>query len=203
MRHLQTITACSRHHSVANLSPRWRCRGLSVVLYKWPRKPIFFSFLIQSSSVAQSCSTLCDPMNRSTKGLPVHHQLPEFTQPQVHRVGDAIQPSHPLSSLSPPAPNPSQHQFFKLMNSFMAASCPSCGPLGLLRQWAGFSLGEAPGLSCELLPCSTSPPRDQTHTLCPGGSFPTAGPSGKSQPTVFFQKPLTLIKPSTLSEGAL
>ena len=55
-------------------------------------------------------STLCDPMNRSTPGLPVHHQLPEFTQIHVHRVSDAIQPPHPLSSPSPPAPNPSQHQ---------------------------------------------------------------------------------------------
>ena len=65
---------------------------------------------VQFSSVAQSCPTLCDPMNRSTPGLPVHHQLPEFIQTHIHRVGDAIQPSHPLSSLSPPAPNPSQHQ---------------------------------------------------------------------------------------------
>ena len=63
---------------------------------------------VQFSSVAQSCPTLCDPMNPSTPGLPVHHQLPEFTQTHVHRVGDAIQPSHPLSSPSPPAPNPSQ-----------------------------------------------------------------------------------------------
>ena len=61
-------------------------------------------------SVAQSCPTLCDPMNRSTPGLPVHHQLPEFTQTHVHRVSDAIQPFHPLSSPSTPAPNPSQHQ---------------------------------------------------------------------------------------------
>ena len=65
---------------------------------------------VQFSSVAQSCPTLCDPMNRSTPGLPVHHQLPEFTQTHVHRVGDAIQPSHPLLSPSPSAPNPSQHQ---------------------------------------------------------------------------------------------
>ena len=65
---------------------------------------------VQFSSVTQSCPTLCDPMNRSTPGLPVHHQLPEFTQTHGHRVGDAIQPSHPLSSPSPPAPNPSQHQ---------------------------------------------------------------------------------------------
>ena len=62
------------------------------------------------SSVTQSCPTLCEPVNRSTPGLPVHHQLPEFTQTHVHQVGDAIQPSHPLSSPSPPAPNPSQHQ---------------------------------------------------------------------------------------------
>ena len=64
----------------------------------------------QFSSVAQSCSTLCDPMNCSTPGLPVHHQLPEFTQIHVHWVSDAIQPSHPLSSSSPPALNLSQHQ---------------------------------------------------------------------------------------------
>ena len=61
---------------------------------------------VQLNSVAQSCPTLCDPMNRSTPRLPVHHHLPEFTQTHVHRVGDAIQPSHPLSSPSPPAPNP-------------------------------------------------------------------------------------------------
>ena len=66
--------------------------------------------LDQFSSVAQSCPTLCDPMNRSTPGLPAHHQLPEFTQTHVHRVSDAIQPSHSLSSPSPPTPNPSQHQ---------------------------------------------------------------------------------------------
>ena len=65
---------------------------------------------VQISSVAQSCPTLCNPMNRSTPGLPVHHQLPEFTQTHVHGVRDAIQPSHPLSSPSPPAPNPSQHR---------------------------------------------------------------------------------------------
>ena len=65
---------------------------------------------VQFSSVAQLCPTLCDPMNHSTPGHPVHHQLPEFTQTHVHRVGDAIHTSHPLSSSSPPAPNPSQHQ---------------------------------------------------------------------------------------------
>ena len=65
---------------------------------------------VQFSPVAQSCPTFCNPMNCSTPGLPVHHQLPEFTQTHVHRAGDAVQPSHPLSSPSPPAPNPSQHQ---------------------------------------------------------------------------------------------
>ena len=64
---------------------------------------------VQFSSVAQSCPTLCDPMNCSTPGLPVHHQLPEFTQTHVYQVGDAIQPSHPLSSPFPPAPNPCHH----------------------------------------------------------------------------------------------
>ena len=70
------------------------------------------------SSVAQSCPTLCDPMNHSTPGLPVHHQLPEFTQTHVHRVSDAIQPSYPLSSPSSPALNPSRHQsLFQWVNS--------------------------------------------------------------------------------------
>ena len=67
---------------------------------------------VQLSSVTQSCLTLCHPMNRSITGLPIHHQLPEFTQTHVHQVGDAIQPSHSLLSPSPLAPNPSQHQSF-------------------------------------------------------------------------------------------
>ena len=65
---------------------------------------------VQFSSVSQSCPTLCNPMNHSTPGLPVHHHLLEFTQTHVHQVSDDIQPVHPLSSPSPPAPNPSQHQ---------------------------------------------------------------------------------------------
>ena len=69
---------------------------------------VYFSS-VQFSSVAQSCPTLCDPMNHSMPGLPVHHQLPEFAQTHVHRVSDAIQPSHPLSSPSP-ALNASQDQ---------------------------------------------------------------------------------------------
>ena len=82
------------------------------------QKPLQYCKVIQFSSVAQSCPTLCDFMNCSTPGLPVHHQLPEFTQTHVHPVGDAIQPSHPLSSPSPPAPNLSQHQsLFQGVNS--------------------------------------------------------------------------------------
>ena len=81
---------------------------------------------VQFSSVAQSCSTLCDPMNRSMPGLPVHHQLLEFTQIHVHQLSDAIQPSHPLSSPSPPAPNPSQHESF---------------PMSQLFAWGGQSTG--------------------------------------------------------------
>ena len=71
---------------------------------------VLIKYELLFSAVAQLCPTLCNPINRSTPGLPVHHQLLEFTQTHVHQVGDAIQPSHPLSSPSPPAPNPSQHQ---------------------------------------------------------------------------------------------
>ena len=86
--------------------------------YLWCTILYVTSVQYQIRSVAQSCPTLCNPMNRSMPGLPVHHQLPEFTQTHVHRVSDAIQPSHPLSSPSPPASNPSQHQsLFQWVNS--------------------------------------------------------------------------------------
>ena len=82
------------------------------------RQILYLLQSVQFGSVAQLCPTLCDPMNHSTPGLPVHHHLPEFTQTHVHRVGDAIQPSHPLLSPSPPALNPSQHQgLFQWVNS--------------------------------------------------------------------------------------
>ena len=84
-----------------------------------------WSFLhpVQFSSVAQSCPTHCDPMNCSMPGLPVHQQLPEFTQTHVHRFGDAIQPSHPLLSPSPPASSPSQHPgLFQCVNSLHEVS---------------------------------------------------------------------------------
>ena len=91
---------CARHNS--------RYRKYKSEQDKW----------VQFSSVAQSCLTLCNPVNCSTPGLPVHHQLPESAQTHVHWVCDAIQPSHPLSSPFPPAPNPSQHQsLFQWVNS--------------------------------------------------------------------------------------
>ena len=92
--------------------------GWTPSLFTWNSHNIVNQLSDQIRSVAQSCPTLCDPMNRSTPGLPVHHQLLEFTQTHVHRVSDATQPSHPLSSPSPLAPNPSQHQsLFQWVNS--------------------------------------------------------------------------------------
>ena len=99
------------------LSGSWRSFLYSSSVYSWHLFLIYFAS-VQFGSVAQSCPTLCDPMNCGTPGLPVHHQLLEFTQTHVHRVDDAIQPSHPLSSPSPPAPNTSQHQgLFQWVNS--------------------------------------------------------------------------------------
>ena len=97
--------------SLSGVARRIRQRSTCKELYT--RFGILWAFSrhsVQFISVAQPCLTLCDPMNCSTPGLPVHHQLPEFTQTHVHWVSDAIQPSHPLSSPSPPAPSPSQHQ---------------------------------------------------------------------------------------------
>ena len=115
----------------AHLTLHSRMSGSRWVITSWSWSSFLYSssvyschlFLISSASVflrsvAQSCLTLCNPMNRSTSGLPVHYQIPEFTQTHVHRVSDAIQPSHPLSSPSPLAPNPSQHQsLFQWVNS--------------------------------------------------------------------------------------
>ena len=97
-----------------SLLPPWRFLLLLYpILYVCTLSPcptLVFVIQSSSSSVTKSCPTLCNPMNRSTPGLPVHHQLPESTQTHVHWVGDAIQPSHPPSSASPPALNLSQHQ---------------------------------------------------------------------------------------------
>ena len=119
--------------NLAGYSP-WSCKGwdmterLTLSLLKFAFKfncfkiLHFYKVILRTSqsvsSLAQSCPTLCDPMNHSTPGLPVHHQLPEFTQTHVHWVSDAIQPSHPLSSPSPPALHLSQHQgLFKWVSS--------------------------------------------------------------------------------------
>ena len=87
--------------------------------FVWFGGHLYCSFQFSFSSVAQSCPTLCDPMNCSMPGLPVYHHLPEFTQTHVHRVSDAIQPSHPLSSPSPSAPNPSQSTGASALASFL------------------------------------------------------------------------------------
>ena len=114
---------------------------------------------VQFSSVTHSCPTLCDPMNRSTPGLPVHHQLPEFTQVHVHRVSDAIQPSHPLSSPSPPALTPSQHKSIFPMSQLFAWGGQSTGVSALasflpkksqgwsLLEWTGWISLQSKGLS--------------------------------------------------------
>ena len=112
----------------------------------------------QFSSVAQLCLTLCNPMNRSTPGFPVHHQLPEFTHSHVHRVSDAIRPSHPLSSPSPPAPNPSQHQSFPMSQLFtwggqstgvsaLASFLPKKSQGWSLSEWIGWISLQSKGLS--------------------------------------------------------
>ena len=112
----------------------------------------------QFSSVTQSRPTLCDPMNRSTPGLPVHHQLLEFTQTHVHRVGDAIQPPHALSSPSPPAPNPSQYQSFPMSQLFawggqsagasaLASFLPKKSQGWSPSEWTGWISLESKGLS--------------------------------------------------------
>ena len=113
---------------------------------------------VQFSSVAQLCPTLCDPMNHSMPGLPVHHQLPEFTQTHSHRVSDAIQPSHPLLSPSPPAPSPSQHQSFPMSQLFtwggqstrvsaLASFLPKKSQGWSPSEWTGWISLQSKGLS--------------------------------------------------------
>ena len=110
--------------------------------YMYKRKHLYILYISQFSSVTQSCPTLCDPMACSTPGLPVHHQLLEFTQTHVHWVGDAIQPSHPLSSPSFPAFNLSQHQgLFQWVSSLhqVTSISPSNEYSGLISfGWTGW-----------------------------------------------------------------
>ena len=118
----------------------------------------FIMETFQFSSVAQSCPTLCNPMNRSTPGLPVHHQLPEFTQTHIRRVSDAIQPSHPLSSPSPPAPIPPSIRVLSNEStlrmrwpkywSFSFSIIPSKEHPGLISsEWTGWISLQSKGLS--------------------------------------------------------
>ena len=118
------------------------------------------SFYIQFSSVTQSCPTLCNTMNCSTPDLPVHHQLPEFTQTHVHQVSDAIQPSYPLSSPSPPAPNPSQHQgLFQWVNSSHEVAKVLEFQLKWKWKWSNSVV------SNPLRPMDCSPPSSSVHGI--------------------------------------
>jgi len=139
---------------------------MTVPEVKWYERLIFSSYIyiyiyihtciwVQFSSVAQSCQTLCNPMNRRTPGLPVHHQLPEFTQTHVHRVSDAIQPSHPLLLLPPIPPS---IRFFSNESSlrmrwpkywnFSFSIIPSKEYLGLISlEWTGWISLQSKGLS--------------------------------------------------------
>ena len=109
-------TAWESEQSSGSMLPTSGARGADYIICLHPHDSSYCYVVptvllsVQFSSVAQSCLTLCNSMNCSTPSLPVHHQLPELTQTHVHRVSDAIQPSLPLSSSSPSAPNPSQHQ---------------------------------------------------------------------------------------------
>ena len=137
-----------------------QCEWFSKTIYRKKFRMILTEWLhsVQFSSVTQSCPTLCDPMNRSTPGLPVHHQLPEFIQTHVHWVGDAIQPCHPLSSPFPPAPNPSQHQSLP-MSQLFALGGQSTGVSALASflpkkpqgwspsEWTGWMSLQSKGLS--------------------------------------------------------
>ena len=129
-------------HLFQRLSSPW-CILASFVKHKVPIGEwvyLWAFYVVQFSSVAQSCPTLCDPMNHSMPGLLVHHQLPEFTQTDVHQVDDAIQPSHPLSSPSPPAPIPPSIRVFSNEStlrmrwpmSFSFSIIPSKEILGLI-----------------------------------------------------------------------
>ena len=148
----QDQTSQSLRKSTLNIHWKDRCWSWSSNTFvAWCKEPQF-------SSVAQSCPTLCNPMNRSTPGLPVHHQIPEFTQTHVHRVSDAIQPSHPLSSTSPPAPNPSSIRVFSMsqlfawggqstgvsaLASFLAKKSQGWSP----SEWTGWISLQSKGLS--------------------------------------------------------
>ena len=102
------------------IQPLWKTvwRFLKKLGIKLPYDPTIPLLGIYPVVVQLASQTLCDPMNRSTPGLPVHYRLAEFTQTQIHQVSDAIQPSHPRSSPSPPAPNSSEHQSFPMSQLF-------------------------------------------------------------------------------------
>ena len=115
---IQTLPPTSFPIPSLRVIPVHQPRAPCLMHQTWDWWSISQMIIVQFSSVAQSCPINCNPMNRSTPGFPVHHQLLESTQTHVYRVSDAIQPSYPLPSPSPPVPNPSQHQhLFQWVNS--------------------------------------------------------------------------------------
>ena len=149
---MHTVT-CLHFVSLTKIYPTFTLTNINPTF-----QMMFYVLSVRFSSVAQSCLTLCDPMDCSTPVFPVHHQLPEFTQIHVHCIGDAIQPSHPLSSPSPPIFNLSQHQgLFKCQflasdgqsigisasASVLSMNIQDCIPLG----WTGWISLQSKGLS--------------------------------------------------------
>ena len=147
------VLICSSPHRHSGRKVRRKSNFIKIEVWKicWLSRPFYY---IRS---VQSCPTLCDPINHSTPGLPVHHQLPEFTQTHIHQVSDAIQPSHPLSSPSPPAPNPSKHQSLPMSQPFAwggqsigvsaLASFPPKKFQGWSSEWTGWISLQSKGLS--------------------------------------------------------
>ena len=117
---LSLMASAAKGQLMCKHSLFWKIdQSLNSTLYIYIYIHTYFMYISSVQFSRSVVSNSCDPMNCSTPGLPVHHQLPEFTQTHVHRVSEAIQPSHPLLSPSPPAPNPSQHQsLFQWVNSF-------------------------------------------------------------------------------------
>ena len=159
--------------------------GLQRVEHEWETKHSTALFSSQFSSVTQSCLTLCNPMNRNMPGLPVYHQLPEFTQTHVHRVGDAIQPSHPLSFPSPPHPIPPSIRVRDLSKPCSTILCCYCvasvvsnsgwphrqQTTRLPRPWD--SPGKNTGVGCHfLLQCMEVKSESEVSQSCPTLSDP-------------------------------
>ena len=158
---------CQEHVS-AQLYYLYEIRQIILLGVTFPRE-LQVKYTVQFSSVTQSCPTLCDPVDCSTPGLPVHHQLPEFTQTHIHWVGDAIQPSHPLSSPSPPTFNLCQHQgLFQWVSSSHQVAKHTSSPSNLLPSvnWGSRCFTVTTSLERMKSRIETQPHSAQTTGLC-------------------------------------